>query len=66
MQSNNNIFLFRCPIITHEPLDQFASNVDWRTWLNVLNKNFRDSWVPKLVMYITCINIKRAWEKKTR
>ena len=23
------VFLFLCPIITHEPFDRFATNFDW-------------------------------------
>ena len=38
--------MFVCPIITHEPLDQFASNFDWGTrenhgiFLNVSNYKY--------------------------
>ena len=43
---NNSI----CPIITHEPLDRFASNFDWRTRENheiVLNMEIL-SWLGQL------------------
>ena len=46
--------LFVCPIITHDPIDWFASNFDWKimSWIMrvilVLIWVFRQSWITKL------------------
>ena len=47
--------LFVCPIITHELLDRFASNIDWETWenhgnvLSLVLKLYRNK--AKIVIY---------------
>ena len=43
-------YKFGCPIITHEPLDRFTSNLEWRTRENhgnfiSLTLRFKIEWV---------------------